>query len=195
MNISADLIKKLREKTGGGIVDVKKALEESKGNEEKAIEILRKKGEKIAVKKKDRQMREGIIASYVHTNHKAASLVEITCETDFVAKNEEFKKLGKDIAMQVVAMEPEYLSPEEVPAEVLEKEKEIMREHLKKEGKPEKIWAKIIEGKLNKYYQEICLLKQPFIKDDKKTIEKLITEKIAKLGENIKVVRFIKFCL
>lgn len=195
MNISADLIKKLREKTGGGIVEVKKALEESGGNEEQAIEILRKKGEKIALKKQAREMREGIIACYSHSNYKAAALVEITCETDFVAKNEEFRQMGKEIAMQVVAMEPQYLSPEEVPAEVLEKEKEIILEQLKKEGKPEKMRDKITEGKLKKFYEETCLLKQPFIKDDKKTIEKMVMEKIAKLGENVKITRFIKFSL
>ena len=192
---SKDLVKKLRDKTGGGIVDVKKALEESKGDEEKAIEILRKKGEKIAVKKQDRQMREGIIAFYSHSNNKMAALVEITCETDFVAKTQEFQEMGREIAMQVVAMDPEYLFPEDIPQDVLEKEKDIMQEQLKKEGKPKKMWDKIIEGKLNKYYAEVCLLKQLFIKDDKKTIEKLVTEKIAKLGENIKVVRFVIYSL
>lgn len=195
MKITTDLIKELREKTGAGVVDIKKALEESEGVKEQAIEILRKKGEKIALKKEGRPTDQGLVVSYVHGNHRVAALVALTCETDFVARNQEFKNLAHEIALQVAAMSPLYLSPEEVPAEILDKEKEIMREQLKREGRPEKIWDKIIQGKLDKYYEEVCLLKQPYIKEEKKTIEKLIKEKIILLGENIRVKSFVRLSL
>ncbi|MDZ7798509.1 MAG: translation elongation factor Ts [Patescibacteria group bacterium] len=195
MKIDNKLIKELREKTGAGIVDVKKALEETKGDAKKAIEALRKKGEEIAAKKQTREISQGMIACYVHNDNKSASLVELNCETDFVAKNKEFKELGKNLAMQVVAMDPQYLSPENVPDEVLDKEKEIIKEQLEKENKPAEIIDKIVKGKINKFYEEVCLLKQSYIKEDKKKIEDLITEKIAKLGENIKVSRFVKYSL
>jgi len=195
MKIDHKLIKELRDKTGAGIVDVKKALEETKGDAEKAVEVLRKKGEEIAAKKQVREISQGMIASYVHNDNKSAALVELNCETDFVAKNEEFKELGKNIAMQVVAMDPQYVTPEEVPEDVLEKEKDIIKEQLEKEKKPAEIIDKIIKGKINKFYEQVCLLKQDYIKDDKKKIEDLITEKVAKLGENIKVSRFVKFSL
>jgi len=195
MKITSELVKKLREKTGAGIVDVKEALEESKGDEEKAIEILRKKGEAIAQKKQDREISQGMIACYVHSDNKAAALVQLNCETDFVARNDEFKQLGRDLAMQVVAMNPQYLSPEEIPQEVIEKEREIILEQLKDEKKPKEVLEKIVEGKLNKFFEEVCLLKQKFIKDDKKKIEDLLTEKIAKIGENIKISRFVRFSL
>ena len=195
MKITTDLIKELREKTGAGVVDIKKALEESQGRQEKAVEILRKKGEKIALKKEGRQTNQGLVMAYVHTNQRVAALVALTCETDFVARNEEFKNLAHEIALQVVAMSPQYLSPEEVPVEILNQEKEIMRAQLKGEGKPEKIWDKIIQGKLDKYYEEVCLLKQPYIKDDKKTIEGLIKEKIILLGENIRVKSIARLSL
>lgn len=195
MKIKTDLIKQLREKTGAGVVNVKEALEESAGDEKKAIEILRKKGEKIALKKQERKTGQGLVVSYVHSNNTVAALVALTCETDFVARNKEFKDLAHDLALQVAAMSPSYLEPSEIPEEVIKKEKEIMLAQLKKEGKPEKIWDNIVAGKLNKFYQEVCLLKQPFIKDDKKTIETLVKEKIAVLGENIKVKKFVSLSL
>jgi elongation factor Ts len=195
MKITTDLIKELREKTGAGVVEIKKALEESGGVREKAVEILRKKGEKFALKKEGRETNQGLVVSYVHSNHRVAALVALTCETDFVARNEEFKNLAHEIALQVAAMSPQYLTPSEVPVEILEKEKEIARVQLKREGKPEKIWDKIIQGKLDKYYQEVCLLKQTYIKDDKKTMEGLIKEKVILLGENIRVKSFARLSL
>lgn len=176
-------------------MEIKKALSESSGDEEEAIEILRKSGQKIAAKKQDRLTGQGLIGSYVHSNGKVASLVEVNCETDFVARNMEFRELIHDLAMQVAATNPLYLKPEDVPEDVLEKEKEIARESLKKEGKPKEIIEKIVQGKINKFYQEFCLLKQLFIKDDKKTVEQLVTEKIAKLGENIQIKRFVYFSI
>jgi len=190
MSISASLVKELRDKTGAGMMDAKSALEEAGGDMEKAVEILRKKGQKIAAKKADRAMNEGAIGVYLHSNGKVAAFVAVTCETDFVARNDDFKNFVNDLAMQVAAMNPKYLSPEDVPEEVKEKEKEIYREELKEQGKPEDVIEKIIEGKLEKYYQENCLLKQPFIKDDKLTIEKWLTENIAKIGENLKIKSF-----
>lgn len=188
MEISKDLIQKLREQTGAGIMDVKQAIQEANGDEEKTFELLRKKGQKIAAKKQsEREAKEGIVEAYVHGNSKTATLVQLTCETDFVAKNEEFKQLAHDIAMQVAAMDPQYLSPDTVPVDILEKEKEIIKEQLKSENKPAEMLDKIVEGKLNKFYEENCLLNQKFIKDDSKVISDLITEKIAKLGEKIEV--------
>ncbi len=190
MSISASLVKELRDKTGAGMMDAKSALEEAGGDMEKAVEILRKKGQKIAAKKADRAMNEGAIGVYLHSNGKIAAFVAVTCETDFVARNDDFKKFVNDLAMQVAAMNPKYLSPEDVPEEVKNKEKEIYREELKDQGKPENVIEKIIEGKLEKFYEENCLLKQPFIKDDKLTIEKWLTDNIAKIGENIKIKTF-----
>ncbi|TSC96336.1 MAG: elongation factor T [Parcubacteria group bacterium Athens1014_10] len=193
--ISAETIKQLREKTGAAILDCKNALEQAGGDIDKAIEILRKQGQKIVEKKSSRTVKEGLIGSYMHSNNKIASLIEVNCETDFVARNEEFKKLVHNLAMQVVAANPKYLSLEDIPAKEIEKEKEIYKEQLLKEGKPENMLDKIMQGKLQKYYQEVCLLKQPFIKEDKITIEELIKQAIAKLGENIQVKRFVKFSL
>jgi len=190
MKIDTKLIKQLREKTGAGIMDVKEALAEFNGDVDKALESLRKKGQKIAATKQDRQTKEGLIGYYVHANGKIAALVAVACETDFVARTDDFKNLVHDLAMQVAATNPLYLSPNEVPAGVINKEKEIYSEQLKKEGKPEKVLDKIVDGKLAKYYQEVCLLKQLFIKDDKRSIEQLLQEVIAKLGENIQIKEF-----
>jgi elongation factor Ts len=195
MKIDPRKIKEIREKTGAGVMEIKKALSESAGDEKEAIDILRKSGQKIAAKKQNRGTNQGLIGTYVHSNGKVAALVEVTCETDFVAMNSEFKELAHDLAMQVAAANPLYLKPEDVPEDVLEKEKEIARESLKKEGKPKEIIEKIIQGKLDKFYSEVCLLKQLFIKDDKNTVEQLVTEKIAKLGENIQVKRFVYFSI
>jgi len=171
-------------------MDVKEALAEFNGDVDKALESLRKKGQKIAATKQDRQTKEGLIGYYVHANGKIAALVAVACETDFVARTDDFKNLVHDLAMQVAATNPLYLSPNEVPAGVINKEKEIYSEQLKKEGKPEKVLDKIVDGKLAKYYQEVCLLKQLFIKDDKRSIEQLLQEVIAKLGENIQIKEF-----
>lgn len=189
-------IQKLRDLTGAGVMDVKNALQEADNNEEKAIELLRKKGQKIAAKKQaERTAKEGLVYSYIHAGGKVGSMLLLACETDFVAKNEAFRNLIHDIAMQIAAMNPSYISAAEVPAEVVEKEKEIYREQLAKEGKPENVMEKIIEGKLNKFYEDVCLLNQKFIKDDTKTINDLIVEITAKLGEKIEVKKIARFSL
>lgn len=188
-----ELIKKIREKTGAGIVEVKKALEEAQGDESKAIEILRKRGQEKASKKAERSAQEGVIASYIHSNNKIGAMVKLCCETDFVARNEEFKALAQDIAMHVTALAPQYLKPENVSEEMVAKEKDIWIEQLKNEGKPENIWEKILAGKEKKLREEMSLLTQPFVKNPDQTVEELITEKIAKMGENIQVVEFVRF--
>jgi len=188
-----DIIKKLREQTGAGVMDIKKALVEANNNEEKAIEVLRKHGQKVAAKKSaERVAKEGLVEAYVHGNGKVASLVMLSCETDFVARNSDFKELAHDLAMQVAAMNPQYLSADKIPAGVLEKEKEIIAEAMKDEKKPAEVKEKIIEGKLQKFYAEVCLLNQAFIKDDSKTVNDVITEKIAKLGEKIEVKKIAR---
>ncbi|MFA6383197.1 MAG: translation elongation factor Ts [Parcubacteria group bacterium] len=183
-------IKKLREKTGAGIVEVKKALEESQGDEDKAIEILRKKSKDKAIKKSDRVAGEGVIVAYVHSNNRIGAMVELLCETDFVARNDEFKALAQDIAMHITATNPQYIKPEDVPAEIVEKEKEIWVAQLAAERKPAEIMDKILEGKEKKFREEISLLTQPFVKNPDQTVGELITEKIGKIGENIQVGEF-----
>jgi elongation factor Ts len=190
--ITAGMVKELREKSGAPMMDCKKALAECQGDMAKAEEYLRKKGISGAAKKQGRITAEGLVGTYVH-NGKIGVIVEVNCETDFVARNEDFQQLVKDIAMQIAAAKPEYVRREEVPAEVLEKEKEIQRHQLKEQKKPEAIWEKIIAGKLEKFYETSCLLDQPWIKDDKKKIQDLITEKIAKIRENLSVRRFVRF--
>jgi elongation factor Ts len=190
-----DLIKQLRERTGLGILDCKKALEESKGDIEKAIEFLRKAGTIKAAKKAERETKEGLIDSYIHPGGRIGVLVKVNCETDFVARNEEFKNLVHDIAVQIAASDPQYLRPEDVPEEIKEKEREIFREQLKREGKPEVIIEKILEGKLQKIYSEICLTKQVFFKEEKITVEELIKQAISKLGENIQIAEFVRYKL
>ena len=177
------------------MMDAKKALEESGGDEGKAIDILRKKGMKAAEKRQDRSANQGVVDSYIHANGKVGAMVVLACETDFVARNDEFKALAHDIALQVAAMNPQYLKPEDVPHDVLEKEREVYRAQLKQEGKPEAMWDKIIEGKLLKFYKEVCLLKQAFVKDDKKTIEGLITEATAKMGEKIEMKEYARMAI
>ncbi len=191
-----ELIQKLRNQTGAGIMDVKKALDESNNDETKALELLRKKGQKIAAKKQaEREAKDGLVEAYIHAGGKVGSMIVLACETDFVAKNEEFKALAHEIAMQVAALAPEYIKAEDVPEDVKEKEKEIYKAQLKEEGKPEAMWDKIAEGKLNKFYQQVCLLDQPYIKDDKKIIKQLIDEATAKLGEKIEIKKMIVFNL
>ncbi|MDP1619909.1 MAG: translation elongation factor Ts [Candidatus Moranbacteria bacterium] len=183
-------IKSLRERTGAGIVEVKKALEEAQGDDQKAIEILRKRGQEKAMKKSDRIAGEGVIVSYVHSNGRVGSIVKLLCETDFVGRNEEFKSLAQDIAMHITAANPKYLKPEDVPAEVVAKEKEIWAAQLASENKPEDIMDTILAGKEKKFREENSLLTQPFIKNPDQTIGGLLTEKISKMGENIQVGEF-----
>lgn len=193
MNIQANLVNELRGQTGCGLMECKKALEEANGDITKAIEVLRKKGVAKAAKKAERVTGQGRIETYVHGEGRVGVMLEMHCETDFVAKNDKFKDLVHDIALHIAAVNPLYISPDQVPAELIAKEKEIYQEQLASEGKPANIIEKIVEGKINKYYSEICLLKQPFIKDPDKTIEEIITEVISVIGENIKVARFARY--
>lgn len=195
MAVTVEQIKQLREETGVSMMVCKQALEESNGDFEKAIEILRKKGEAKASKRAERTTGQGIIVSYVHSNKKIGVLVHLGCETDFVAKNEDFQELGKDIAMHVAATAPLYVSPEEAPQELIDKEKDIWKEQLKAEGKPEKIWDQIIQGKENKFRDEISLLRQEFVKNPDILVEQLINDSITKLGENIKLVKFVRYSI
>jgi len=176
-------------------MDAKRALTEAAGDPKKALDILKKQGQKIAVKKQDRQTNQGLVGAYVHANGRVAALVSLACESDFVANTDTFKELAHDIAMHVAAMDPEYVRPEDVPADVIAHEKELFAGQLKEGGKPEKLWDGIIAGKLNKMFGDVCLLKQPFIKEDKKTIEQLIQEYILKLGENIQIKGFKRIAL
>ena len=193
MQITAAMVKELREKTGAGMMDCKKALTEANGDMEKAAEILREKGIASAAKKSGRIAAEGLVESYIHSNGRIGVLVEVNCETDFVAKTDEFQSFVRDIAMHIAATNPKYLNREEVSKEVIEKEREILKQQALNEGKPEKIVEKMVEGRLDKFYKEICLLEQPFVKDPDKTIEELVKEKIAKIGENINVRRFVRY--
>ncbi len=193
MSISAEMVRKLREQTGAGMMDCKSALVESKGDSEAAREILRKKGLATAAKKAGRTTSEGLIGSYVHAGSKIATLVEVNCETDFVAKTDDFQALVRDIAMHVAALSPLYVRKEDVPAEVLEKEKEIYKAQAAAQGKPATVAERIAEGKLKDYYASFCLLEQPFVRDGKMTIGQLVQEKIALIKENIVVRRFVRF--
>lgn len=190
--MSLDKIKKLREKTGAGIVDVKKAFEDAGGDETKAVELLRKRGQEKAGKKAGRDANEGAVVAYIHSNRKVGAIVKLLCETDFVARNEEFQELAQDIAMHITAMDPKYINPQDVPVEVLEKEKEIWMAQLAEEGKPENILIKIIEGKEKKFREEQALMSQPFVKNPEATVAELISEKIGKIGENIQVGEFYR---
>ena len=195
MEITADIVKKLRDKTGAPMMDCKKALQETNGDEEKAIDYLRKKGSKVAEKRSDKAANQGAIESYIHAGSKIGVLVELNCETDFVAKTDSFKNLAKDIAMQVAAMNPKYVKREDVPKEAIEREIDIYKTQAKQEGKPENILQKIAEGKLDKYYSEVCLIEQSCIKDPSKSVKDMIMEEIGKIGENISVKRFVRFQL
>jgi elongation factor Ts len=190
--VSAQMVKELREKTGAGLMDCKKALAETSADFAKAEDWLRKKGITGAAKKSGRVAAEGLVGTYVHGG-KIGVLVEVNCETDFVARNEDFQELVKDLAMQIAATAPQYVRREEVPADVVEREKDVHRTQLKEQKKPEAIIEKILTGKIDKFYESICLLEQAWVKDDKKKIQELITEKIAKIGENISVRRFARF--
>lgn len=191
--ISAALVKELRERTGAGMMDCKKALAQCDGDMEKAIDFLREKGLAAAAKKEGRIAAEGLVESYIHGGGRIGVLVEVNCETDFVARGEEFKVFVRDIAMQIAAAKPLYLVKEEVPAEVLQHEKDILRAQALNEGKPEKIVEKMVEGRIEKYYKEVCLMEQAFVKDPDKTIKDLVLEKTSKIGERIVVRRFTRY--
>jgi elongation factor Ts len=195
LEITAAMVKELREKTGAGMMDCKEALTAEGGDFEKAIDFLRKKGMSAATKRSSKAAKEGTVSSYIHMGGRIGVLVELNCETDFVAKTDDFQTLAKDIAMHVAASNPLYVRPEEIPQSALEREKDIYRSQLAEEKKPEKIWEKIIEGKLKKYYEEVCLVNQKFIKNTDITIESLINNMIAKTGENIVIRRFARFQL
>ncbi|NLM76175.1 MAG: translation elongation factor Ts [Clostridiaceae bacterium] len=193
MSISASMVKELRDRTGAGMMDCKKALVETNGDMDKAIEYLREKGLAKAAKKAGRIASEGIVDAYIHGDGRIGVLVEVNIETDFAAKNEEFRSFVRDIAMQIAAMNPKYVRREDIPAEEIEKEKEILKAQAINEGKPEHIAEKIVEGRIEKYFNEVCLLEQPFIKDGDKTVEQVTKEKIATIGENINIRRFVRF--
>ena len=191
--ITAALVKELRERTGAGMMDCKKALSATDGDLEKAIDFLREKGLAAAAKKAGRVAAEGLVEAYIHGGGRIGVLVEVNCETDFVAKTDAFKELVKDIAMHIAATNPSYLKREEVPTAELEHEQAVLAEQARNEGKPEKIIEKMVAGRIEKYYKEVCLMEQPFVKDPDKTISDLITESIAKIGENISIRRFTRY--
>jgi len=192
MQITAQMVKELRERTTAGVLDCRSALEQTEGDLDQAVELLRKKGLAAAEKKADRVTREGMIGSYVHTGSKVAALVEVGCETDFVARTEEFQRLARDLAMQVVAARPDVVRPEDLDPDVVERKKILFGEEAEAQDKPAAVIERIVEGRMEKYYQEVCLLKQAFIKDDGLTIEDLLKENIAKFGQNIVVRHFAR---
>lgn len=194
-NVTAAMVKALREQTGAGMMDCKKALSACDGDKEKAVDFLREKGLASAAKKAGRVAAEGVVTSYIHGNGRIGVLVEVNCETDFVAGTDDFKEFARNIAMQIAAANPKCVRREEVDAADLEHERTVLREQALAEGKPEKIVEKMVEGRIEKYYKEICLLDQPYIKDPDQSISDLITAKIAKIGENISVRRFVRYQL
>ena len=190
--ITAEQVKELREMTGAGVMDCKKVLVETDGNMDKAVELLRERGIAKAAKKASRIAAEGLVEAYIHSGRYGA-LVEVNSETDFVSKNEEFRTFVRDIAMHIVASNPKYVSRDEVPADVVESEKEILKAQALNEGKPAAIVDKMVEGRINKFFEEVCLLDQPFVKDQDKTVQEVLNEKIATIGENIVIRRFVRF--
>ena len=195
MKITAQLVNELRQRTGIGMMDCKKALQESDGDIEKAITILRKKGYARAKDRMNRETADGLVGAYIHLNGKLGVLVEINCESDFVSRNEDFQGMVKNVAMHIAAASPKYVSSEDTPEEIINQEKEIIREQFKDSNKPPEVVDKIVSGKLGKFYSEVCLLDQPYIKDDKMTINQYIASFVAKFGENIRVKRFARFAL
>lgn len=195
MSITSSMVKELRDKTGAGMMDCKEALTTSGGDFEKAIDFLRKKGMSAATKRSSKAAKDGVIASYIHMGGKIGVMVELNCETDFVAKTDDFRLLAKELTMHIAAANPRYLKSEDIPPDVLEREKEIYRSQALAEKKPEKIWDKIIEGKLKKYYEDVCLIDQKFIKDTAITVATLVNNMIAKTGENIVIRRFMRYQL
>ena len=195
MSITSSMVKELREKTGAGMMDCKEALTTSGGDFEKAIDFLRKKGMSAATKRSSKAAKDGVIASYIHMGGKIGVMVELNCETDFVAKTDDFRLLAKELTMHIAAANPRYLKSEDIPPDILEREKEIYKSQALAEKKPEKIWDKIIEGKLKKYYEDVCLVDQKFIKDTAITVATLVNNMIAKTGENIVIRRFMRYQL
>lgn len=195
MEITSAMVKELRDQTGAGVMDCKEALTAAAGSMDAAVEYLRKKGLQAAAKRSARSTREGVVGSYIHAGGRLGVLVEVNCETDFVARTDEFQELVRDVAMQIAASNPQYVSRQEVPEDTLAKERSILEEQAKAAGRPEQVIPKIVEGRVEKYYQEICLLDQPFVKNPDITVDELLKEKIAKVGENITVSRFARFAL
>ncbi|HPC86486.1 MAG TPA: translation elongation factor Ts [Smithellaceae bacterium] len=195
MEITSTMVKELRTKTGAGMMDCKEALAASDGDFEKAIDFLRKKGLSAATKRSSKAAKDGTVASYIHMGGRIGVMVEINCETDFVAKTEDFQTMARDIAMHIAASNPLYVRPEEIPEDALHREKEIYRSQLREEKKPEKIWDKIIDGKLKKFYEDVCLVEQKFVKNQDITVGTLVNNMIAKTGENIVIRRFARFQL
>lgn len=193
MAISADMVKKLREQTGAGMMDCKKALGEANGDFEKAVALLREKGIAVAAKREARTATEGVIGCYIHTGNQIGVLVELNCETTFVAKTDEFQHLARDLAMHISWSNPDYLTREDIPEDVLDKEREIHRQWAIKEGKPENIIDRIVEGRMKEFYSRICLLEQPYIKDEDQTVQDLVNNVIAKIGEKIVVARYVRY--
>jgi elongation factor Ts len=193
MEITATLVKNLRDRTGIGMMECKTALQETDGDVEKAITVLRKKGYARAKDKMERETKDGLVGSYIHLNGKLGVLVEVNCESDFVARNEEFQELVKNLCLHIAASNPKYVTSDEIPKEILDEEKEIIRGQFKDSDKPPEIVDKIVEGKLKKFYEEVCLMDQPYVKDDKVTVSKHVASFIAKFGENIQVRRFARF--
>lgn len=194
-DVSVELIKQLRERTGAGVLDCKKALMETGGDIEKAVELLKSKGAVVAERRAGKEAREGLIEAYVHTNGRYGSLVEVNCETDFVARTDEFKRLAREIAIQVVAMNPKYVSREEVPEEDRRRQEELFRKEAEKlaEGKPKEVIDRIVQGRMERWYSEVCLLEQPYFRDEGRTVRELVEEAMGKLGERIVVRRFVRF--
>jgi elongation factor Ts len=190
--ISTNQIKELRDKTGISVIECKKALEEAQGDEAKALEILSRKGQEMAAKKSEREAKQGLIEAYIHNNGKIGVLLELNCETDFVARNPQFKELAHDLAMHIAAMDPRYLSPSDIPEEVIQEEKQLLQRQFQDTDKPQSVIDQIIEGKIKKYSQEICLLEQPFVKNPDQTVQEIINDYIAKLGENIIIGKFVR---
>lgn len=195
MAITAPIIQKLRALTGAGIMDAKKALTETDGNIEEAVTLLRQQGKLKALKKQERETKEGVVEAYIHSNGQVGAIIELNCETDFVARNTAFKELAHNIVLQVAAMNPQYIAPEDVPQEVIENEKAIYQKQLEEENKPAQVMEKIIVGKLEKFFSEVCLLKQKFFKDEKTSIEELIASQVSVLGENIQVRRIARMSI
>ncbi|MEK7540417.1 MAG: translation elongation factor Ts [Patescibacteria group bacterium] len=195
MNITTEQIQNLRKETGAGMMDAKKVLVEAEGDFDTAVELLRKRGQKVAAKKAEREAKEGLIGTYLHSNGKVGVVVEVNCETDFVARNEQFKELVHDLSLHIAAASPLYVSEQDVPEDVIAKEKEIYTAQLAQEKVPKKMHTKVIEGKLKKFYSEVCLLNQPFLKDQDKTINDVVTEAISKIGEKIVVKRFSRLAI
>ena len=193
MAITTEQIKELREATGAGILDCRKALQQADGDFEKAVDVLREKGLATAAKRADREASEGVVELYSHGGGRVGVMVEVNCETDFVARSEAFRNFAHEIALQIAAASPQYLVPEDVPEDVLEREREVARNRAREEGRPEKIWDRIVEGRINKFLDDVCLMRQAYIRDDSLNVEKLLMDQVASIGENIIIRRFTRW--